>query len=252
MHSTIPDGESDVQAGSSQDAKPSRRARRKWLSNPLTHLVIAFAVLSLLQAFVVKQYVVPSASMETTLTGGDRILVNRIGNSSYEPITGDVLVFNANDQWRPARVDEPAWKSALRWVSEVTSIGPGFGRGMVKRVLAGPGQSVSCCSNDGAFFIDGTELNEPYVYNDHPFVPGATDCSTSPVSTRCIAEFTVPEGQFVVLGDNRGNSSDSLSGCRGQPATAVEAGCVRFVGRDDVVGPVLWIVWPLGRLGGVE
>lgn len=232
-----------------QQARQSRV--RRLLSHPLVHVVLAVAVLSLVQGFFIKLYSVPSGSMEPTLVGGDRILVNRLANAAFEPATGDVVVFNADGVWRPSQ-DEPAWKTAIRWVSEVTSIGPGYGRGMVKRVIAGPGQSISCCGENGEFIVDGTLLEEPFSGADLPFEAGVLDCRTTPSSARCVTEFEVPEDSYVVLGDNRSNSSDSLSYCRGQPETGLEEGCARLVSRDSIIGPVFAVVWPIDRWGFID
>ena len=41
-------------------------------------------------------------------------------------------------------------KAALRWVGEVTGFGPSSPYTLVKRVIGAPGQTVECCSSEGA------------------------------------------------------------------------------------------------------
>ena len=133
---------------------------------------------------------------------------------------------------------------AVRAFGDLTGIGPSNTAYTVKRVIGLPGQTVACCSADGRVTVDGTPLDEPYVYEDLPFTAGTLDCSSSPRSTRCFPEITVPEDNLLVLGDHRSESADSVIGCRG----ATEGPeCARFVPLDRVVGPVVLRFWPLDR-----
>ncbi|MGI6740347.1 MAG: signal peptidase I [Brevefilum sp.] len=83
----------------------------------------------------------------------------------------------------------------------------------IKRVIGLPGDEVRVA--DGTVFVNDHPLYEPYLA-DQPNYSGS---------------WTVPDGEYFVLGDNRNNSSDShLWG---------------FVPKQDLVGRALLIYWPL-------
>ncbi|WP_092558582.1 signal peptidase I [Herbiconiux ginsengi] len=233
-------------------ANSAGRSRlRKITGNPFVHLLAAFIVLALVQTFLVRLYFVPSGSMENTLEPGDRILVNRLAFAGASPQTADVVVFNASDAWQGegAAPSSNPLVYAVKWVGGLVGIGPSNDHTLVKRVIAGPGQTVSCCDAEGRVLVDGKPLEEPYVFNDFPFVPGSLDCDSESPSTRCFGEYTVPENEYFVLGDNRAGSNDSIQPCRGQPATT--DACVKLVRRGDIVGRAFQVVLPLGRWGAV-
>ncbi|MET3707863.1 signal peptidase I [Arthrobacter sp. UYEF6] len=236
--------------------KPARRKLPFWASVGL-NLLVSLAVVAVLQGLVAKIYRVPSGSMEQTLqgsqSGGDRILANRLAYLGEGPRPQDVAVFAKPPSWQgesPASAvgGLSAW---IRTFGDITGIGPSNEQYMVKRVIAVGDQTISCCGTDGKVRVDGSPLEEPYIYRDFAFEDGSLDCSTAMPSARCFAEFTVPKGQLVVMGDHRSNSSDSVGLCRMQPASAA-AGCLRTVDVTAVIGKVNGIIWPLDRISSVE
>ena len=231
------------------DAQRSEPAsqRRNGL-HPVWHLVIAVLVLALLQGFVVKLYAIPSESMEPTLQSSDRILVNRIAYVGAKPEPGDIVVFHADETWgsNPSEGDS-AIKYALKWVGSIVGIGPGVEHTVVKRVIAVGGQTIECCSEEGAVLVDGVPL-PPTPGADFPFTAGAIDCESAPASTRCFPPLIVPSGMLVVAGDNRLTSKDSLTQCR--VAEAIQD-CLLTVNPEDVVGEAIFIVTPFGRFGAL-
>ncbi len=212
-----------------------------------TEVVLALVAVALVQAFLVKPFGVPSRSMEETLRVGDRILVNRLDGSVGR---GDVVVFGHGETWQERSL--PGSSNPLvtvaRWFGDLTGIGPSSTAYTVKRVIGLPGDQVACCSSDGRVTVDGEALDEPYVYEDLPFAAGSLDCASSPRSTRCFPEITVPAANLLVLGDHRSQSADSVIGCRG---AADGPECVRLVPTERVVGPVVLRFWPLADVGGL-
>lgn len=92
---------------------------------------------------------------------------------------------------------------------------------LIKRVIALPGDVVDI-DQYGTVSVNGEILDEPYV----------TDKSLG----ECDLDFPyqVPEGTFFVMGDRRASSIDSRSSAVGS------------VDGDQIVGRVLFKVWPLG------
>lgn len=98
---------------------------------------------------------------------------------------------------------------------------------LIKRYIAGAGQWVDI-DKDGNVFVDGEYLDEPYV------------------NEKCIGEadimfpYQVPESRIFVLGDHRFTSVDSRS---------ASVGCVA---DEQMVGKIVFRVWPLSKIGRLK
>lgn len=222
---------------------PRRPGWAQFRSSVWFQMILAFVIVGLLLAFVAKPYAVPSGSMETVLQPGDDVLVSRLAYVGSAPGRGDVVVFNADSTWG-AQPEENPLVAALRWVAAASGFGPTGTHTLVKRIIATPGQTASCCTEAGQVEVNGHAIIEPYVTNDFAFSPGTFDCSSNPRSLRCFGPVTVPKDAYLVLGDNRAGSSDSAAHCRGGNTPA---DCWRWMHRGDVVGKVAAVIWPIGR-----
>ena len=98
---------------------------------------------------------------------------------------------------------------------------------LIKRYIAGPADWVDIDA-DGIVSINGNVLDEPYL-TAHAYG-----------ETTITLPYQVPDERYFLMGDNRDVSIDSRS-------TAV--GCVA---ADQVVGKVVFRIWPLQEFGPVE
>jgi signal peptidase I len=138
----------------------------------------------------------------------------RIDGTSMEPNVHDkqYVLVNKTAYWfgrNPSRGDVIVFDAPDQ---------PQFDR--IKRVIGLPGETVEV-KKDGTVYVDGRSLDEPYlVAGEDPRVYGV---------------WTVPEGEYFVMGDNRSVSFDSRSGGP--------------VPRENIIGKAWLIIWPIGDWG---
>ena len=185
-------------------------------------LIIAVALwLALgIQAFLVKPFRIPSASMEPTLDIGQRVLVSRVNYHLGDPGRGDVVVFKP-----PRGADDNACG-----ISQEPEDGhpcaqatPGKSdQNFIKRIVGLPGDHIKVLR--GRAYVNGKEQKEPFIRED----------ATCPICN-LPKEITIPPDHFFMMGDNRGESADSR-----------EWGPVP---RDNLIGQAFFTYWPIKRIG---
>lgn len=140
----------------------------------LRDIVLIIAVFVLFGVFVAQPVVVEGTSMLPELHDGERLLVNKLVYYKIQGVKwghlerGDIVVF-----WYPREPD----------------------KSYVKRIIGLPGETVEV--RNGVVFIDGKQLNEPYLDTEH------NQSLPSHPPRR------VDDHYYFVMGDNRDNSSDS-------------------------------------------
>jgi signal peptidase I len=178
-------------------------ARTKRRSGNLLELVlvvaIALGIALVVQAFVVKPYRIPSGSMEPTLGIGQRVIVNRIGSRFSAPSVGDIVVFHpprgadTNQCGMPGQgpfYDGPQSRTPCTRPTPQRS-----SQNFIKRVVGVPGDRIAV--RNGHVVRNGVFQQEPYI---NP-CGGGPDCN--------LGQITVPQGEYFMMGDNRGESDDS-------------------------------------------
>lgn len=164
---------------------------------------------------------IPSSSMYPTLIEKDRVFVERVSGFYSSPKRGDILVFY------------PPSTNLKYGVWDVFSRLTGFfckDIAYIKRVVGLPNETIEIKkerdTNSYGVYIDGKKIEEPYILSEEDYI----ECN----STMLCGPFKIPEGEYFMLGDNRGNSQDS-----------------RFWGtlpEDRIIGRAVTIFWPLNRL----
>ncbi|MEZ0481747.1 signal peptidase I [Planococcus sp. SSTMD024] len=102
------------------------------------------------------------------------------------------------------------------------------GSRFIKRVIGVPGDHLQIAG--GEILLNGQPLEEPYLDE------GGNTGITAPAGIT--SEFSVPPDCYYVLGDNRGNSTDSR--------------VLGFIQEQDVIGEVKFRFAPLRDFGFVE
>ena len=133
------------------------------------YLLVVLCAAYLIITYVGQRTQVSGSSMETTLSDGDNLLVDKITYRFSEPKRFDIIVF-------PFQYDTDTY--------------------YIKRIIGMPGETVQI-DYDGNIYIKGSLLEESYgrevIQN-----PG-----------RAAEPITLGKDEYFVMGDNRNNSSDS-------------------------------------------
>ena len=173
-----------------------------WAFDFVELFVFTLIAVMILTTFVFKHSVVDGDSMNGTLNHGEHLIISDL---FYTPERGDIVVFE--------------------------DYSTNLDKAVVKRVVGLPGETVKITINENGklnVYIDGELLEEDYVYYDRNYFYGVT------------GEWTVPENEIFVMGDNRYNSKDSR-----------DSG-VGTISIDSILGKVLFRFAPLDKFGKVE
>jgi signal peptidase I len=202
--------------------RSTKRAALEWGILVVVAIVIAIVI----KTFLFQAFYIPSASMEPTLKINDRVLVNKLSYDLHDIHRGDIVVFAAdpNVQWHRNDIAD-----------------------LVKRVIALPGETITQCETNRVC-IDDRLLDESYlpkgtvttIPDTLPYITNSSGKKVlvcEPVGTNGSPDggCKVPAGKVFVMGDNRGNSSDSRVN-----------GPIK---ESSIVGRVFLRIWPLNRIG---
>jgi signal peptidase I len=210
-----------------------KELRKNWFVAFLIDFVVIVGtamVLSVaIKAFLIRSFYIPSGSMLETLQINDRIIVNVMAPEVMPIERGDIVVFRDPGGWLGAiqTVEKEPIQELADFVLGTFGItAPDSAEHLVKRVIGLPGDVVECCDPQRRLIINGVPIDEPYI------APGANPSDLE-------FKVTIPEGSYWVMGDNRGNSTDSRFH-QDLPSKG-------FVDENFIVGKAFVISWPVSN-----
>jgi len=165
-----------------------KRRFRRVLRSTVDALIVVAAVSAIIATLVLPVLQIAGTSMEPSLNDGDIVILAKTDRLE----TGDLCAFYYSNKI------------------------------LIKRVIATPGDYL-WIESDGTVFVNGIELDEPYVQEK--------------ALGECDIEFPyqVPENAFFMMGDQRETSIDSRSSV---------IGCIS---TDHTIGKILCKFWPLSE-----
>ncbi len=190
-----------------------------FLKETLDTILFVLIAVIVIRFFVGELRWIPSGSMHPTLIEKDRLFVEKLSKPFRELQRGDVIVF-----YPP---DEPLKKDFFSIISRLTGL-MCKDIAFIKRIIGMPGDKFEIKLEDDGYYvyINDKKLEEPYILSKTDWMPCRDDMYCGP--------FTVPEDNYFMMGDNRGNSQDS-----------------RFWGflpKNRVIGRAIFVFWPLNRV----
>lgn len=189
--------------------RPGQQRRvRGCLFEVVETLVLTIVIFLGIQTFVAQPYQVEMVSMENTLLPGHYVLVDKLTPRWAPYSRGDIVVFDA-----------PEAATSNRRAP------------FIKRVIGVPGDMVAL--RDGKVFVNGIELDEPYLFVGGDGKPEPTDPPPGGGT-----EWLVAAGQLLVMGDHRQASSDSRT-----------FGPIEIA---HVIGRAWMRYWPIDTFGIIE
>lgn len=179
------------------------KKKNQWIEW-LKAIFIAFGLVFFIRMFLFSPIVVDGPSMLPTLHDRDQMIVNKFIYKIKEPERFDIVVFHAPNQ-----------------------------KDFIKRVIGLPGEHVKV--KDEVLYINGKPVEEPFLED----LKRAKKEYQSITNDFTLEELPggyeeIPEDHILVLGDNRGNSTDSRM--------------IGVIPLDEVVGKASVIYWPPERM----
>jgi signal peptidase I len=185
-------------------------------------VAIAVALALLIQAFIVKPFRIPSASMVPTLEVNQRVLTNRLDT---KPSIGDIVVFHP-----PAGADpeaapicgNPSQGTGRDQPCDRPTPAESHQTPFIKRVVGLPGDRIQI--SNGHVIRNGVREKDSYIAS----CAGGQGCNF-------LTPIVIPPGDYFMMGDNRGDSDDS-----------------RYWGPVPgqwIIGIAFFTYWPPDRIG---
>jgi len=182
-------------------------------------IIVVFSIL-LVFGFLYAPSKIEGDSMEETIYDGDWLIINKINLSPDKLKRGDIIIMNGE----PKRYTLFSFLNKSEFAKRF--LPSPIGEDWIKRIVAVGGDTVELINS--RIYINGIILAEPYLKDQ-----GVT-------YSKGLTEFpyTVPDGEFFVMGDNRVVSHDSRN--------------IGSIQGDEIIGTSKYRIWPLSGFGKID
>ena len=202
-----------------KEEKKKKSLTREILEWILT-IVVAIAIALPIRAFGFELVRVDGESMDNTLANGEIMFVTKYDYASTW------LSFPWQDDESKEKATRITTGGNPQRFDVVICRYPGRGdTNFVKRVVGLPGDTIEI--RDGYLYINGDRYEESYISDEY---------RSGRLNT--FGPYTVPAGEYFVMGDHRNNSNDSRS--------------QGTISRDMIIGHVRTVLYPFSGVRGIE
>lgn len=165
--------------------------------------VIIVVLVVFIRSFIVTPVIVRGDSMYDTLNDGEVLFLSKISYYVHDINRFDIVVIKDKDNDL-----------------------------IIKRVIGLPGDNVKY--RDNVLYINGKEVKDIYNDDDTEDFDLQDICNIN--NDECVSK--IPNGKYLVLGDNRGVSADSrIKG---------------LFDRDVILGKVVFRIWTINKIGIIK
>ena len=199
------------------------KTAKEFLKETFDTLLFVIVAVILIRFFIGELRWIPSSSMYPTLIEGDRIFVEKVTKPFRAPKRGDVIVF-----YPPDETLKTDFLSVMARLTGILCKDVAY----IKRIVGLPNDKLEIKKENDNFYVyinDKKEI-EPYILSETDWIDCRDDMYCGPLQ--------IPDGQYFMMGDNRGNSQDS-----------------RFWGflpEKNIIGRAVFKFWPIPRMGLIK